>query len=165
MYISKAEPKQIPKLIVLFRSFYPKHNIFHQEMPIITEYLSKQAQQNLFLTVQEEGEKDEVHTTAATVIIKTDVSADQKHTRWKFCHFAFNNPEAGLALLKECEQYVHKQSLTAKIELKVAESESHVNFYKEHGYHEEAALRNHYRWGETCFVLGKSLKHIDEKHK
>ncbi|MAG60780.1 hypothetical protein CL619_03260 [archaeon] len=158
MHISRAEPKHIKQLITLFRAFYPKHDIFHQEIPKISHYLSLQARQNQFLVVQEASENNEVQVTAAAIIIKTGESVDKNHTRWKFRHFAFSNETAGLALLKECEQYVHQQSKTAKIELNIAESEAQLNFYKEHGYHKEATLRNHYRWGETCFVLGKSLK-------
>jgi hypothetical protein len=30
-------------------------------------------------------------------------------------------------------------------------------FYLKNGYEQEGALKNHFRAGETCYVLGKSV--------
>ena len=66
MHISYAEPKHIPQLFTLFRSFYPKHNIFHQEMPVVSKYLSQKAQKHPFLVLQEAKGDQEVVITAAS---------------------------------------------------------------------------------------------------
>lgn len=158
MHIAKANPKQLPQLIGLFKLSYPRHNIFTLSKEEISHYLSLQAQKHLFLTLIEEDEKGVEHLLAASLVVKTGESQDKNHTRWKFRHFAFVAPEHGATLLKECEKHVFLSSISSKIELTISESEAHLNFYKKQGYHQEAALSNHYRWGETCFILSKSFK-------
>ena len=158
MHISKAHPSQIPKIIKLFQSFYLRHNIFQQKPEIISKYLIKQAQLYPLLIVEEIVTKDTKKIAAVTFIVKTGESEDQTHFRWKLQHFAFTNINAAQALIEESESYIKKQSITSKIELTIAESESNLHFYESQKYDKEATLRNHYRWGETCFVLGKSLK-------
>mgnify|MGYP001579545610 FL=1 len=77
---------------------------------------------------------------------------------WKFRHFAFETETIALELLSEVENIVRNSSKTSKIELTIAETELGIDFYKRYKYEQEAELKNHYRWGETCYVLAKSFK-------
>lgn len=158
MNIATATPKQLPQVIKLYKTFFPRHNIFCKENQTIEEYLTNLAQKHFLITVTEEHpETNETEVFAAAFIVNKDRSSDGKHMRWTFKHFAFLHKDAAIELLKQCEAYVSKQSNSSKIELHIAESESCLNFFKEQRYTQQAELRNHYRWGETCFILGKSI--------
>ena len=60
-------------------------------------------------------------------------------------------------MLQEAESRVRKAAETVKIELTLAENEE-IEFYKNNGYVVEGELKDHYRVGEVCFILGKSFK-------
>ena len=158
MKIGNGTPKQLPQIIHLFKNFFPRHNIFCKDNHSIAEYLTNLAQTHILITAtNEDPDTMQVEVLAATFIVKRDQSQEGKHMRWTFKHFAFSNQEAAKELLKHCEEYVNNQSLTTKIELSIAESESCLHFFKEQRYTQQAELTNHYRWGETCFILGKSV--------
>lgn len=151
MTIRAATQEDIPKLIDLYKEFFPTHNIFQRSTEDITNYLSEGIEIDELL-VYDDGE-----ITAAMFIVLTDRSEDQKHTRWKFRHVAYTKEKTAKELITEVEERIKQTSNTAKIELTIAESEKALDFFKKIGYQEEGALKNHYRWGETCFILSKSF--------
>jgi len=153
MPIRDLQEKDFSKLATLYLKFFPTHNIFQQHQDIVGAYLRKESlEREAFLVHEEKGK-----VTAALILVLEGKSADKSHTRWKFRHFAFSSETAGEKLLREAEKRVQKSSQTAKVELTIAESEPGAAFYKKHGYAQEGILKNHYRWGERCFVLGKSF--------
>lgn len=131
------------KLAELYKEFFPTHNIFQKDNVI--DYLKEQA------------EKDQLLTNENAALFLVNLQSGE-HQRWKFRHFAFTDETAAKDLLEQAENLIKEKSKTAKVELTIAESEQKINFYKNNGYQEEGKLTNHYRWGETCFVLGKSFK-------
>ena len=69
----------------------------------------------------------------------------------------FVSEDVGKGLLSFAEEELQKGSATSKVELSLAEGEKGIDFYRAQGYEQEGALKNHYRWGETCYVLSKSF--------
>ena len=139
-------------LVKLYKSFFGTHNIFQQDESKVIIYLKEQARDNEFIVYEEKNE-----LKGALIIVKTGQNSDATHKIWKYRHFAFESEKIAALLLKEAEKYISKQSKTAKVELTIAENEKGIDFYKENGYKQEAALSNHYRWGETCYILSKSF--------
>ncbi|MEK6969800.1 MAG: GNAT family N-acetyltransferase [Nanoarchaeota archaeon] len=152
MAIRNVKEKDYEKLVELYKSFFPKHNIFQQDKKTIITYLKEQTVTGELLVNEEKGK-----IGAALFVVNFGQSVDGKHKLWKFRHFAFENEKVAAELLEEAEKRIQKKSNTVKIELTIAETETGINFYKFHGYRQEGALKNHYRYGETCFVLGKSF--------
>ncbi len=139
-------------LVELYKNFFSKHNIFQKNNEEIISYLKEQAEKDQLLVYEEESK-----IKGAMYLVKTKETADGSHKVWKFRHFAFENEDIAKKLLNEGEKRIKEQSQTSKIELTIAESEPGIEFYKKNGYEQEGALKNHYRWGEICFVLGKSF--------
>lgn len=150
--IRKVTGADYPQLVRLYQSFFLKHNRFQKPAEEVIVYLKEQAKDNLLLVYEEKGK-----IKGALIIVQTGSNAEGTHKVWKYRHFAFTSENIAVNLLKEVEAYVKKQSKTAKVELTIAESEPGIDFYRTKGYVQEAALTNHYRWGETCFILTKSF--------
>lgn len=149
--IRKIQEADYQQVADLYKEFFPTHNIFQEDKDIVTAYIRKESlEREDFLVYEEDG-----MIKGALILVLLEKSYD--HTRWRFRHFAFTSEEAAEKLLQEAEKRVKESSKTAKVELTIAESEKGMEFYKKNGYEQEAALKNHYRWGETCFILGKSF--------
>ena len=140
------------QLAELYRSFFSTHTIFQKGDREIITYLQEQAKEHELILMEEEHK-----IIGALFLVLEGKNADGTHTRWKFRHFAFKSDTVALRLLKEAEKRVQNSSATAKIELTIAETEKGQTFYLRNGYKKEGILKNHYRWGESCLVLGKSL--------
>ena len=153
MNITEAQESDYDKLIELFRNFFTTHNIFQQSDEEIISYLKEQSEENKLIIYEENNE-----IKAACFLVNFGQNKEGTHKLWKFRHFAFTSEEAGSKLLEEAENKIKEESETSKIELTIAENEEGINFYKSKGYVQEAELKNHYRQGETCFILSKSLK-------
>lgn len=91
-------------------------------------------------------------------MVNSSQSPDGIHRLWKLRHFAFESERVASELLDEAEKMVMVSSNTSKIEIYFAESEKGMDFLISKGYRQEAALSNHYRWGEICYVLSKSFR-------
>lgn len=150
MAVIRPEEKDFAKIAKLFKDFFRTHNIFSQPEEKVVEYIKEQAEQHELIADPE--------FRGAMFIVMKGESADKKHKIWKFRHFAFTDEITGKELLEEAEKIISGKSETAKIELTIAETEEGKDFYIKNGYKEEGALLNHYRWGETCFILGKSIQ-------
>ena len=147
MTIRESKEQDYEQVAELYKTFFTEHNIFQKEKDEIVTYLKDQ--QDIFLVNEKEGKI----VGAGVLVLQKE---EGTHKRWKLRHFAFTD-DNGKELLMEAEKRVHKSSTTAKIELTIAETEISLEFYKQNGYEQEGALTNHYRWGETCFLLGKSF--------
>lgn len=150
MAIQNIQSKDYGKLVKLYKSFFKTHNIFQQPDQKVANYLKKQ-EKDLIVYY------DNGSLRGALFLVNSGQNADGSHKIWKFRHFAFENEEIASELLGEAEKRVRKASQTSKIELNLAETEQGINFYKSKGYKQEGTLSNHYRWGETCFILSKSF--------
>ncbi len=154
MVVRSIEEKDYIVLSEMYKSFFPTHNIFSKSTDLAIAYLRKEAlEREDFLILEENG-----GIKAALVLVLLGKSADNSHMRWKFRHFAFVDENSAKILLDEVENKVKKTTDTTKIELTIAENEKGVEFYKNNGYLVEGELKNHYRFGESCFILGKSFK-------
>lgn len=152
MSIRKAREKEFPAIADICTSFFKVHNIFQQQRKRVISYLKEQAKENS-LFVSEQGGS----INGFLILVNTGSDILKKHKIWKFRHFVYNSEKTALELLTYAENQIKKSSATAKIELTIAENEPGIAFYKARGYTQEAALQNHYRWGETCFILSKSF--------
>lgn len=152
MAIRNVQDADFEKLVDLYKSFFSTHNIFQQSDDEITAYLKEQSQENELIVYDEDGS-----LKGALYLVNFGQNADGSHKLWKFRHFAYDTEDIASQLLDEAEKRVKESSETSKIELTIAESEKGIDFYKSKGYEQEGALSNHYRWGETCFVISKSF--------
>ena len=139
-----------PALAKIYHAFFPVHDIFRSHHRKVIQYLKNQAKAHSFLVAE-----DNHHIVGAVFLVLEGQNAS--HKRWKFRHFAFKSDTVALELLKEAERKVSSKSKTAKIELTIAQNERGRSFYLKQGYLVEGVLKNHYRWKETCYALGKSL--------
>jgi hypothetical protein len=149
MVVRTAKEDDYQKVAELFKSFYHVHNIFEDTIPHVTKYIKSMAAKGELLIFEE---KDIL--AAAFLIEKTK---NGTHRLWKLRHFAFKTRLAGKKILKAAEDIAKQSSTTSKIEISIACSECGMDFYKQNGYSEEGKLVNHYRFGETTTVLGKSI--------
>lgn len=138
-------------LAKFYKYYFKTHTLFQQTESKIVAYLRKAVKEHTFIAVHD-GNK-----IAGAVFIVLE-GKDGTHSRWKFRHLAFTNTDVGRILLEEAEKCVRQKSVTAKIELTLAETEPNRQFFLKNGYKQEGVLKNHYRWDEKCFVLGKSVK-------
>ncbi len=152
MIIRIVQEKDFVKLAKLYRSFFSAHNIFQKPSKEVVRYLKEQSQENDLIVYEEKGS-----LKGALYLVNFGQNADGSHKLWKFRHFAFEAEDIASQLLDEAEKRVKKASKTLKIELTIAESEKGINFYKSRRYKQEGVLSNHYRWGESCYVLSKSF--------
>lgn len=150
--IRKATEKDIKKVAKLCKEFFKTHNIFQQIDKKVAEHLKKESKKNILLVLEEK--KD---IKAAMLLVQTGQNSDDTHKIYKFRHFAFTSESYAKELLEYVYEKIKKSSTTAKIELTLAEGEKGIEFYKKQGYEKEADLKNHYRWGETCYVYSKSI--------
>ena len=128
--------------------FFPIHTIFQQAKSKVIAYLK--AQKDLCLVAVD-------HTKIQGALFLVKEGKDGSHTRWKLRHFAFKSDAVAKQLLAEAEKRISTASRTAKIEVTLAYNERGRSFYLKHGFALEGSLKNHYRWKETCLLLGKSL--------
>lgn len=150
MTIRQASKSDYVGLNALFKEFFVAHNRFSQNDKEVIEYLKSQAENNQLIVHETNNKLD-----GAMFIVKTDQNDTGTHTKWKFRHFAYKNHTVGKELLVYAEEFVKKSSDTSKIELTIAETEEDIDFLKKNDYEEEGALKHHYRWDETCYVLSK----------
>ena len=141
----------LKSLALFYKRYFKTHTLFVQPNGKIVEYLRKAIKEHTFISVHD-GTK-----IAGAVFIVLE-GKDANHSRWKFRHLAFTNTDVGKVLLEEAEKCVRGKSVTAKIELTLAETELNRQFFLKNGYRQEGVLQNHYRWQEKCFVLGKSVR-------
>jgi len=147
MTIRNVQEQDYEKLVSLYKEFFPTHDIFQKEDNEIITYL-KNVKETFLVDDELKG---------ALILVMIGQNKEGTHKRWKFRHFAFKDEVVGKELLVEAEKRVKENSETCKIELNIAETEPGKEFYLNNGYEQEAALKNHYRQGETCFILGKSI--------
>ncbi len=152
MPIRLVEEKDYLQLASLYSAFFKVHTIFQREQDIVVAYLRKEAIEREIL-IYEEGNL----IKGALILVKAGTNRDGSHQRWKFRHIAFESERIGQELIREAETRIIHEATTAKVELTIAESEEGISFYEKQGYKKEGVLMHHYRWGEKCFVFGKSL--------
>lgn len=152
MPIRRAEEEDFEQLTSLYRSFFETHDKFQREKDIVIQYLRKESLEHELYVYDEDS-----MVKGALILVNTGVNKDGSHKRWKFRHVAFETEPIAESLLGFAEERVKEESSTGKVELNIAETEEALDFYKKWGYKQEGALSNHFRFGETCFVLGKSF--------
>lgn len=147
--IREAKPEELRDLASVYRREYNPHNIFQGPEEDVLDYLSKLDVVYLVCV-----EQDKVVGGVAIV----EKKEAPQHSVFRFKHFAvlkeFHDKEVPAVLLEAAEKTIGK----GKIEMHIAESETpDIEFYMAQGYAIEGELSNHYRMGEKCYVLGKTV--------
>lgn len=150
MTIRTAAEEDYEQIASLYSNFFTTHNIFQKVTELVVKYIKEEAEKHELLVYEEGG-------LIKGALFLVGLRIEKGHKRWKFRHFAFETEKVAKELLAEAEKKIKESSRTAKVELTIAESEEGIEFYKQNGYLQEGMLKNHYRWGESCFVLGKSF--------
>lgn len=144
---------ELKDLINIYKQAFKKHNILKQSKNKVLAYFKDK----IVFTAIENKE------VAGGVMIRVIQTAGT-HSVWKINHLAvakkYQNKGIGTALVKEAEQEIKKRSKkTIKIELSVSDEEKPlIKFWKKLGYKLEGNLKDHFRYNEMVYVLGKSLK-------
>lgn len=161
MAIEKLTSEKLPMVVDLLKSFYPEHNIFGKDDNEIVEYLAslmgKAQYQGIMSEVPMYAYFDGEDVKGFLALIHENGTLDGKHRVWKYRHLAFNDDDVGKELVTFAEQQIMDMSATAKVELTISETEAGHALYCDLNYEEEGKLDNHYRWGETTYVLSKSF--------
>lgn len=150
MPIRGIQNEDFEKLVRLYKSFFPTHNIFQKSEKEIINYLKEQSEENALIVYDETNS-----IVGALFLVNFGQNENGSHKLWKFRHFAFKNLDIAQRLLDEAEKIVKNSSETSKIELTLAETEKGIDFYKSNKYILEGSLSNHYRPNETCFIFAK----------
>jgi len=162
MAIRKIDENDLPSVVPLLKSYFPKHNRFNKPESEVIDYLKDLMHKPSYQSISHETPmyiyEEDSKVKGFLALVHFDGTSDGTHKVWKFKHFAFESEDIASKLLAEAEKIARKSSKTAKIELTIAETEKGIKFYKSNGYKQEGALKNHYRFGETCFILSKSFK-------
>lgn len=149
MGVRTYQEKDLELVTKLYKSYFQTHTLFEQPAEKVLLYLQEQVKKHPLLVFEEEG------IIGAVFLVTKNTSGT--HKLWKLRHFAFTKAYVGEQLLQEAEKRIQKASKTAKVELSIAESEEGIDFLKMKGYEQEGLLKNHYRWGERCYILSKSF--------
>ncbi|MBW3012953.1 GNAT family N-acetyltransferase [Candidatus Woesearchaeota archaeon] len=158
---------ELKQLIPVFKKAFAKHNMFEQSKEKVFEYLKKAKKE----IAQDDGDVivavDNGKIIGGLLLVKREKGED-KHSVWRFRHFAVLEKYHGKDIRTGLIQYAESQLKekikqgtikTAKIELHIAENEKETpEYFKKKSYKLEGTLANHYRWGENCYVMGKSIK-------
>ena len=152
MEIRTAESKDYVEIAKLSKYFFPVHNIFQKTSKEVMKYLGSESMKSKLIICTKDDK-----VLAACFIVTTDKNFDGTHMRWKLMHFCYYHESAAILLLRESEKIIKKSSKTAKIALTIAENEKALIFFKKEGYIQEGELKNHYRHGETSYILGKTF--------
>ena len=153
MVIRQVESQDFEEMAELYSKFFPEHDKFSQDVDKVLSYLQNQTNDHACFVSKEKHK-----LLAVTFVVRLGENKNGTHKRWRFRHFAFRDENAAIELLGAVEAYIKEQSRTVKIELNIAQTEKWIDFYLANGYSKEGELMNHFRWGEVCFVLGKSLE-------
>jgi ribosomal protein S18 acetylase RimI-like enzyme len=147
--IREAKQSELRDLAAVYRDEYSSHNIFHQEEDEVLDYLRNQ--DVTYLVCVQAGA-----VIGGVAIVEKKQT--QRHSLFRFKHFAvrsaFHKTGVPEALLKEAEKAARK----GKVEIHVSATETpDIEFYMANGYAIEGELSNHYRMGEKCYILAKTL--------
>jgi len=156
--IEKPNEDDLKKLATLYKEVFTVHNIFIKPDKDVLDYL--QNVDGEILVAKEEGK-----VLGGCLVEST--KNQYSHSLWRIKHLAIakgnQHHGVGSAILDEIEDMIKerisiKDMKSAKIEVHVAENEKEsIGFYKKHGFEVEGELKDHYRKGEICYILGKSF--------
>lgn len=153
MAIRGIKEEDFKKLVRLYKLFFNTHNIFQKTEEEVITYLKNQSEENALIVYDANNS-----IIGALFLVNFGQNDNGSHKLWKLRHFAFESLTIAQQLLEEAEKIIKSSSQTSKIELTIAETEKYLDFYKSNNYNVEGTLSNHYRFGETCFILSKSFQ-------
>lgn len=139
-------------LFNLLSSFFNTHSIFSKDKEFVINYLKEESKKNPLVVCEDDGIK------GCLFLVNLVFDKEHSHKVWKFRHFAFDSDDVFDKMVTHVEKLVKLQSQTIKIENTIAETEKGIDLYLKNGYEKEGELKNHYRWGESCFVISKSYE-------
>lgn len=153
MIIKKPTTSELKDLIKIYKKAFKKHNILKQSENKVLQYFKDK----IVFTAIENKE------VAGGIMIRV-IQTVGTHSVWKINHLAVakgsQGKGIGSALVKKAEQEIKKRSKnTIKIELSVSDEEkSTLKFWKKAGYKIEGKLKDHFRYREMVYVLGKGFQ-------
>ena len=152
----KAQLHDLRQLAQLYKKTFKKHNIFTKPEPEVLKYLEKNID-NLMIG-KEHGK------IIAGALISFDKNG-QGHSLWRLKHLAIvkdkQGSDIGSKIVKAMDEMIAgmikgNEIKSAKIEVHVSENEKKaLPFYLKNGFEIEGKLKDHYRKGELCYILGK----------
>ena len=150
--IRKARNEELKGLIPIYKKGFAKHGIFSKPDKEILHYMEK-AEGDFIIAIS----KTENKVLGGLLIVKN--MPDTGHTLARFKHIVIAEEFQGQGIGKSLIKYSEREIGNGKIEIHVSDNEKYaLEFYKHMGYRIEGELPDHYRLGETCFILGKTLK-------
>jgi len=148
MNVRKYQEGDLMKLIPIYKKFFPVHAVFTKSDEEIMKHLEKMKEKGEFLIAEDEGK-----VKGGLVLVKHNIDG---HIRAELKRIAAKTPVR--KIMTELVLAAEKEVGKGKIELKIAESEKvGPSLFKKLGYKVEGKLTSHYRPGELCYVLGKSV--------
>jgi ribosomal protein S18 acetylase RimI-like enzyme len=150
--IRQGKKEDLPQLIKVYKEAFKIHNIFKKsEKEIIKHWESSKVEPDDFVVALKDGK-----VVAGCLVTMQYV---ESHTLARIKHIAvaeaFRGKGIGRAIMEKAEEIIG----TGKIEIHVAENEKiALPFYKKLGYKQEGILSDHYRKGESCYLLGKYVE-------
>jgi|TARA_B100001964_G_scaffold214760_1_gene252590 ribosomal protein S18 acetylase RimI-like enzyme len=173
MTIDEATMKQLKELLPVYKKIFKTHNVFEKSDKQVLQYMQKlhkvqHAYGGGFAVAMIDDPilniKNKV--VGGICVVFKDLSP-KKHMRVALKHLAVDPKYVPLDverdLIKMCLDKMYfaiknDRCKSVKVEAHLAESEKTRKLFKKLGFKEEGKLKDHYRVGETCLILGNLVK-------
>jgi hypothetical protein len=148
MEIREAKPEELKTLASIYKQEHSGHALFQGEVSDIEDYLARLNVQYIILTEQ--------NNVVGGVAVLQQLQA-KDHSVFMLKHFALLKEHADQAAF--FMNSVETRLDTGKIELHLSDKDTpDIEFFMQQGYEIEGTLSNHYKIGEKCYVLGKTIE-------
>tara|TARA_Y100000310_G_scaffold48321_1_gene44781 strand:- start:1709 stop:2233 length:525 start_codon:yes stop_codon:yes gene_type:complete len=168
-----ATIKQLKDLVPIYKKAFKKHNIFKQSDKEIFAYLKETHQKYLpfgggyiVSMIDDPLMKIKDKVIGAILVAFKGIDA-KKHMRIELKHLAVEpkyqsigaaTDLINISLDKLYFAIRNENASSAKIEVRVSDNEKSLKLFKKLGFKEEGKLKDHYRLGESCHILGFLIK-------
>ena len=155
--IRQGKKDELSGLIPIYKEEFSRHGIFSKDAEAIMDYLEN-VDGRFMIAI------DAVEHKVLGGLLVTIKEPDKGHTLARFKHIAVAEAHRGQGLAEGLFKEAEKMLDNAKIEIHVSENEKDaLPFYERMGFEKEADLKDHYRMGERCYIMGKTLEREAEE--